>query len=398
MPRPGKKRRANDIASPSTSPRSRPRVPLLVGSRRLAEIRRRNGPTHTSPVQTLAAQVARWEGRGDWVAIAMVVAAERSTPRPLGAKMAINDRGETAGRISGGYVESALVEIAERVIHRAEPELTTFGIADEEAWGAGLPCGGEITVWVECHAANQFLNVAQDGGRAVEVTVLQDTDVGEKLIVKPDGTSSGTLGTPDRDSEAVHTAIELLWAEHSVRRGRLFYDVAAPPPSLILVGANHLARSLCTLARAAGWRPYVIDPRSRFATAALFPDAEQVIAAWPAEAFQTLGGIDPAASIVTLSHDPKLDDAALRIALRSPARFIGVMGSQHATRCQRDRLETAGLSAEELERLAAPIGLDLGAANSEETAVSILAEVIGARHGHPGRRLADTTGRIDEDR
>jgi xanthine dehydrogenase accessory factor len=342
-------------------------------------------------VQTLAAQVARWQARGDLVAMATVVGTERSTPRRLGVKMAINDSGETAGRISGGYVQSALVEIAERVIHRAEPELTTFGIADEEAWGVGLRRGGEITVWVERHSTNEFLNVAQNGGRAVEVTVLQDPEAGKKLIVKPDGTSSGTLGTPDLDSEAVHTAIELLWAEHPVRRGRLFYDVAAPSPRLIVIGANHLARSLSTLARAAGWRPYVIDPRPRFATVALFPDAEQVIPTWPDEAFQTLDGIDPATSIVVLSQDPNLDDAALVIALRSRARFIGLMTSPHDTQRRQHRLEAAGFSAEELERLAAPVALDPGTGNSEETAISILAAVIGARHSHPGARPSETT-------
>jgi xanthine dehydrogenase accessory factor len=328
----------------------------------------------------------------------MVVGAVRSVARPLGTKMAVNDSGETAGGTAGDYVEGAIVEIAERVIHRDEPELTTFGIDDEEAWGAGVPCGGEITVWVERHGGSEFLNIDQGGGRAVEVTVLQGADAGRKMLVKADGTSSGTLGTPDRDSEAVHTATSLLWDEHSVRRGAMFYDVAAPPPRLILIGAVDIASSLCTLARAAGWRPYVIDPRSRFATAAWFPDAEQVISAWPDEAFETLGGIDPATSIVALSHDPKLDDAALGIALRSPARFIGAMGCRRATRRWQDRLEPAGFSAEELERLAAPVGLDLGAESSEETAVSIFAEVIGARHGHPGGRLAETTGPIDEER
>jgi xanthine dehydrogenase accessory factor len=349
-------------------------------------------------METLAAQVARWERRGDWVAIATVVGAERSTPRSLGTKMAVNDRGEIAGGLSGGYVDGAVVEVAERVIHRDEPELTTFGIADEEAWGGGVPRGGEITVWVERHAASEFLNLDHGGGRAVEVTVLQGAAAGKKMLVKPDGTSSGTLGTPDRDSEAVHTATSLLWDERSVRRGAMFYDVAAPPPRLIMIGAVEIASSLCKLARAAGWRPYVIDPRSRFATAARFPEAEQVIAAWPEEAFTELGGLDAATSIVMLSQDPKLDDAALAIALRSPARFIGAMGNRYATPRRHGRLEAAGLSTEGLERVAAPVGLDLGAENSEEAAVSILAEVIGARHGHAGGRLAETTGRIHEER
>jgi xanthine dehydrogenase accessory factor len=362
--------------------------------RRSAESRCRHRPKRTPPKKTLAAQVAQWEGRGDVVAVAMVVGAGRSTLWPLGTKIAVNDGGEIAGGVFGGCVEGAVVEIAERVIHRDEPELTIFGISDEEAWGIGLPCGGEVTVWVERHAGGGFLNVALDGGRAVEVTVLQDADAGKKLLVKSDGTSSGTLGTPDRDSEAVRTATELLWAERSVRLGPLFYDVAALPPRLILIGAIAIASPLCTLARAAGWRPYVIDPRSRFATSARFPDAEQVVSAWPEEAFEALGGIDPATSIVTLSNDPQLDNAALSIALRSPARFIGAMGSGRAVQRRRDRLEAAGFSAEQLERLAAPVGLDIGAENCEETAVSILAEVIHARCRSDDARLAETTGRV----
>jgi xanthine dehydrogenase accessory factor len=119
-----------------------------------------------------ASMAGGWEPGGVWGPIALVGGGERAAPRPLGTKMAVNDFGEIAGGVPGGCVQGAVIEIAERVIHREEPELTTLGIADEEAWGVGLPCGGEIAVWVERHAASEFLNIAQDGGRAVEVTVL----------------------------------------------------------------------------------------------------------------------------------------------------------------------------------------------------------------------------------
>ncbi len=145
-----------------------------------------------------------------------------------------------------------------------------------------------------------------------------------------------------------------------------------------------------------GWRPYVVDPRARFAAPERFPDAEQVIAGWPEEAFARLGGIDRATSIVVLTHDPKLDDAALQIALRSEARFVGAMGSRRAQASRRERLLAAGLSEEELGRLSAPLGLDLGGVSGEETALSILAEVVAARHGHDGGRLSQASGRIHE--
>jgi xanthine dehydrogenase accessory factor len=138
----------------------------------------------------------------------------------------------------------------------------------------------------------------------------------------------------------------------------------------------------------------VIDPRARFAARARFGDADDVLSLWPAQAFERLGGIDPAASVVALTHDPKLDDAALIIALRSPAAFVGAMGSRRAQSERRERLLDAGLSSEELDRLSAPVGLDLGASSPQETALSILAEVVAVRHGHEGGRLRTRDGPI----
>ena len=158
---------------------------------------------------------------------------------------------------------------------------------------------------------------------------------------------SGSLGAPELDDEAARMADELLWAETSERRGALFVDVVGPAPRLIVFGAVDIAASLCSLARAAGWRPYVVDPRARFATRERFPDAEEVIAAWPEEAVARLGGIDPATSIVVLTHDPKLDDAALVLALRSPARFVGAMGSRRAQAKRRERLLALGMGEDE---------------------------------------------------
>jgi xanthine dehydrogenase accessory factor len=310
--------------------------------------------------------------------------------------MAVNEHGEMAGAVSGGCVEGAVVEVADGVIRGGSPRLEQFGIADDEAWEVGLPCGGEIDVWVQAYQPGRFEEVARAGGRAAEVTMLEGPSPGSKLVVEADGARSGSLGAPEVDDEAARVASELLWAERSERRGALFYDVTAPEPRLIIFGAVDIAASLCSLARAAGWRPYVVDPRARFATAVRFPDAENVIAGWPEDAFARLGGIDPATSIVVLTHDPKLDDAALRIALRSTAGFVGAMGSRRAHESRRERLQAAGLGEDELARLSAPLGLDLGAISREETALSILAEVVAARHGHEGGRLAAAGGRIHE--
>ena len=335
-------------------------------------------------MKEVLSEIEVWKARGDRIALATVIDVQRSAPRPPGAKMAVNEHGEIAGSVSGGCVEGAVAEIADGILRGDPPQLVHFGIADSDAWDVGLPCGGEIDVWV------------QAGGRAAEVTVLEGASPGAKLLVEPDGARSGSLGAPELDDEAARLAADQLWEEASERRDGLFIDVVAPAPRLIVFGAVDIAASLCTLARAAGWRPYVIDPRARFATGDRFPDAEEVIAAWPEEAVAQLGGVDPATSIVVLTHDPKLDDAALLLALGSPARFIGAMGSRRAQAKRRERLVAAGVSDEEIERISAPVGLDLGAISREETALSILAEIVAARHGRDGGRLGESKGRIHE--
>ena len=341
-------------------------------------------------------EIRAWAGRGERIALATVIDVQRSAPRPPGAKMAVSASGEIAGAVSGGCVEGAVVEIAEQVLGGEPPRLLHFGIADSDAWDVGLPCGGEIDVWVQMYEPGRFAQIAAAGGRAAEVTLLEGANPGAKLLLEADGARSGSLGAPELDDEAGRAAADLLWAERSERRGALFIDVVSPAPRLILFGAVDVAASLCTFARDAGWRPYVVDPRARFAVPERFPDAEEVIAAWPEEAFARLGGIDPATSIAVLTHDPKLDDAALIIALRSPARFVGAMGSRRAQSVRRERLLAAGFTEEELDHLAAPLGLDLGAISAEETALSILAEVVAARHGREGGRLARAGGRIHE--
>ena len=347
-------------------------------------------------MQEVLSEIGAWRERGDRIALATVIDVQRSAPRPPGAKMAVNEHGEIAGSVSGGCVEGAVAEIADGILRGDPPQLVHFGIADSDAWDVGLPCGGEIDVWVEAYEPSRFEELARSGGRAAEVTVLEGAAPGAKLLVFADGATTGSLGSPELDDEAARVATELLWAETSERRNGLFVDVIGPPPRLLVFGAVDIAASLCRLARAAGWRPYVIDPRARFATPDRFPDAEEVIAAWPEEAVAQLGGVDPATSIVVLTHDPKLDDAALMLALGSPARFIGAMGSRRAQAKRRERLLELGITDDEFDRISAPVGLDLGGISREETALSILAEIVAARHGRDGGRLAESKGRIHE--
>jgi xanthine dehydrogenase accessory factor len=250
---------------------------------------------------------------------------------------------------------------------------------------------------------SEFAQVALDGGRAALVTVVRtesDAALGRKLLVLADGATSGSLGDDTLDAQARADAEELIWIERSELREHdgltLFVDVTGPPPRLVMFGAVDFAAALCRVARAAGWRPFVIDPRSRFATRERFPEAEAVVAEWPEEALAKIGGIDKATYLAVLTHDPKLDDAALLAALDSDAPYIGAMGSRRAQARRRERLVAAGVTDAQLERIAAPIGLDLGGTSAEETAVSIMAELIAVRNGREGGRLSASRGRIHE--
>lgn len=358
----------------------------------------------------VAAEIETWTARRKRVALATVIAVRGSAPRPPGAKMAICEDGAIAGSVSGGCVEGAVVVAAEEVLDDRQPRVLRFGIADAAARDVGLPCGGEIDVLVEpletASPQARFLALVREGGRAALATAIGveggAPDVDARLLVLPDGDRYGSLGSAELDAAAAEDAIRLLWTERSelCEHGgvSVFVDVTAPPPRLVVFGAVELAAALCRIARAVGWLPYVVDPRSRFARAERFPEAERVIAAWPHDAFEDLGAIDPATYIAVLTHDPKLDDAALGLALGSEAAYIGAMGSRRAQASRRERLLQAGFTDAELERIAAPVGLDLGALSAEETALSIMAEVVAVRHGRAGGRLSATSGRIHEAR
>jgi xanthine dehydrogenase accessory factor len=238
----------------------------------------------------------------------------------------------------------------------------------------------------------EFAAIAREDGRAGLVTVIKGEHAGEKMLVRTDGSTEGTLGDPELDAQGRSDAEELMWKEASEVRGDLFIDITHPDPRIVIFGAVEYAAHLCSLARIAGWRPYVVDPRQRFATKERFPDAIDVIAGWPEKAFEQLGAVDKATYLVVLTHDPKLDDAALLIALRSDAPYIGAMGSKRAQKERRERLLALDVSEEALSRISAPVGLDLGATAARETAVSIMAEAIAVRHGRSGGRLSESKG------
>jgi xanthine dehydrogenase accessory factor len=343
----------------------------------------------------------QWSVRGERVAIATVVGTRRSAPRPIGAKLAVNERGELAGSVSGGCVEGAVLAACERLLAGGGPRLLTFGIADEEAWEVGLPCGGEIDVWIEefggpHHGA--FLDLTIGQGRAALATCVSGESPGARMLIRDDGWRDGSLGADELDRSIAATAVELIGDERSgtvETDGRLvFVDVAAPVPRLILIGAMHVSAALSKFAAELGWRCWIIDPRTRFAVAERFPHAEGLLAVWPEVGIAQLGGLDRSTYLLAVSHDPKLDDAALRVALDSDAGYVGAMGSHRATADRARRLVELGIGEEQIDRLVGPVGLDLGGHSVEETALSMLAELVAVRNGRDGGRLIDTEGRI----
>jgi xanthine dehydrogenase accessory factor len=257
----------------------------------------------------------------------------------------------------------------------------------------GEPAGGTA---VRGPTYERVRDLIRSGRRGALVTVVKGEGLGAKLLVTRDGVE-GTLGDPALDAEATTLATGLLAGEESATREagsrELLIDVFAPQPRLVIIGAVDFASALAKLARFAGFRVTVVDPRAHFATSERIPDADRIVVAWPQE-YLADEPPDDATYLAVLTHEPRFDDPTLTAALRSPAAYIGAMGSRRAHGERLDRLREAGFGDDELARISGPIGLDIGAATSEETAISILAEVIASRHGRSGRKLSERTNPV----
>lgn len=327
-------------------------------------------------------ELDRWRARGDRIALARVVATRRSAPRPVGSKLIVSETGELAGSISGGCVESEVVESAREVLAGAEPRLLTYGITDDQALGIGLPCGGEIDVWVdvpEPALLDQLAEVARSERRAV---FLVDLDDGQQRLVLD--------GEDDVADELIRSGHSKVVELHG---RRLFADVFGPPPRLFVYGAVDTADALCAAARAIGWRTIVADARARFATRERLPNADEILVAWPEEALAQVAP-DHTTAIVVLTHDDKFDLPLLTGALATEAYYIGALGSRRNQERRRERLLDAGVDDTDLDRISGPAGLDIGAHTPAETAVSMLAEIMAVRAGRDGGRLKASSGRI----
>lgn len=334
--------------------------------------------------------VDHWVKEGEPVALATVIHTWGSAPRQVGAKMALTESGKITGSVSGGCVESAVFEAGVQTLRSGQPQLLKYGVADETAWQVGLACGGQIEVFVQVLdpvffemlkarlLANKSFCVVSliDGpmglsGRAMLVTqdsVQLSLEQGfDKLCI-----AKARLALAERRSQSS----ELDWRSEQVQ---IFIDVVTPKPTLIMVGGVHIAIALTTLAKTLGFQTLVIDPRRGFGNAARFANVDWLIQAWPEEAFSQID-ISSSDAVVMLTHDPKIDDPALQEVLNSQAFYIGALGSRKTHEKRKRRLLADGVTPAQLDRLHAPIGLDIGAETPEEIALAIMAEIVAAQH------------------
>jgi xanthine dehydrogenase accessory factor len=369
-------------------------------------------------MRDVLAALAAARARGGRAALATVVRTWQSAPRPPGAALVVTDTGEVAGSVSGGCVEGAVVTLGQEVIEDGRPRLETYGVSDDQAFAVGLTCGGIVEVLVERvddatwpHLDGVVDRVRRDEPVAIATVVRGEGSVGRHLVVHADGTDGG-LGSAGLDAAVGSDARTMLAAgttgvrQYGADGDRTSTDVdvlvvsLVPPPRLLVLGATDLARALAGVGRLLGFRVAVCDARPVFATAMRFPDADEVVVDWPHRWLERLlaeGRIDERTAVAVLTHDPKFDVPALAVALRSPAGYVGALGSRRTHADRVVRLREAGLADDELARLHAPIGLDLGGRAPEETAVAIAAEIVQSRWGGSGARLTDADGPIHPD-
>ncbi len=337
----------------------------------------------------------RWLAGGEPIALATVVWAEGPSPRPLGSRMAVTGSGRMTGSVSGGCVEGAVFEEAQRVLAGEPPKRLRYGVVDETGWEAGLACGGTIEVYVEpLVEVHRRLLAALEAEEIVALATRLDGS--GHLLAWPDGRMEGDRSlAPELALPGPLSLWERAGGEGSgpapglrhSPEGDVFLEVFAPPLTLVIVGAVHVAMPLVSLAQTLGFRVRVVDARRAFATQERFPTADELIVAWPQDALKA-EELGPQHYIVILSHDPRFDLPALQIALRSQAAYVGLIGSRTTQAKRKAALREAGFSEAELVRIHGPVGLDLGGREPVEIALAILAEIVAARHGRRGGMLS----------
>jgi xanthine dehydrogenase accessory factor len=308
-------------------------------------------------VRDILDTLERWAAEGLRVATATLVGTERSAPREPGAVFAVSERGDVTGSLTGGCVEPALYEEARAVLAGEPPRLATYGIEDEDAFDVGLPCGGTVHVFIVETERDLIRELATAVRLEAPIALAQTVsgpEIGAQQIVAPDGRTMPAL------------------------EDDVFVLPLLPPPRMYVFGAVDHAAAVARMGSFLGYHVTVCDARSRFLTPERFPEADELVVAWPDE-FLRSAQVDEQTAICVLTHDHKFDIPLLQAALATPAGYLGALGAKRTNAERVERLRAEGVSEDELARIHAPIGLDIGARTPEEVAVAVAGEIVALR-------------------
>jgi xanthine dehydrogenase accessory factor len=324
-------------------------------------------------VREILPTIEGWAAEGRRMAVATVVAVERSAPRDPGAALVVSEDGDVAGSVTGGCVEPAVYDEARAVLAGEEPRVRTYGIADAEAFEVGLACGGTVRIFVgplDPAVVTSLAAAVRDERPVAVATPLGGDDAGAMRVVSAGEAQRDELGRQARELLALgETGIV------DVEGTEVFVASFASRPDMYVFGAVDHAAALAEVGRFLGYRVTVCDARARFVTRERFPDVDELVVEWP-DRFLERAPVDERTAICVLTHDEKFDVPLLKAAVRTPAGYIGAMGSRTATEHRAERLRAEGLTDEQLGRIHAPIGLAIGARSPAEVAVSIAADLV----------------------
>lgn len=362
--------------------------------------------------------ISLWFDNEESIALATVIETWGSAPRQPGAKMGLTASGKIAGSVSGGCVETEVIEVGLEVLRTDQPQLLHFGVEDETAWEIGLACGGKLDVFVQPMNMMIFDAIQGLNGRThATITIVHGPIdwLGKQMLFISNEKTVGSLGD-SLDEAAIQAALEAIRQGNSCRLQfgpyppashitekksaqltkqprkphgdtlsesiEIFIEVTRPQPKLVIVGGVHIAVALTKIAQTLGYSTVLVDPRRAFGNKVRFPNVEQIIHSWPKQALEKIE-INSSTAIVVLTHDPKLDDPALQVALPSSAFYVGALGSRVTNAKRRERLIQSGLGMDHLDRLNAPIGIDLGGSTPEEIALAIVAQIVETLNRNP---------------
>jgi xanthine dehydrogenase accessory factor len=318
-------------------------------------------------VRDVLESLERWAQAGTRVATATVVATERSAPREPGAVLAVDADGNVVGSVTGGCVEPAVYGEAREVLAGEGPRLRTYGIADEEAFEVGLPCGGTVHIFVDALDPALVAPLAE--------AVREERPIALETRISGEGIGAKRLVGPEDDGPAAELLARAETGIVETPEGQVFVSSFAPRPNMYVFGAVDHAAALASIGRFLGFRVTVCDARARFVTRERFPDVDELVVEWP-DRFLANAPVDERTAICILTHDHKFDIPALKVALETRAGYIGAMGSRRTNADRAERLRAEGVTDEEMARIHAPIGLRIGSRSPQEVAVAIAAEIV----------------------